>query len=381
MKKYYFLLSLILFSCLFFLTGCYSGGSIESYYYVTAIGIDKATEENMITLTVQIAKADSSGDSSSGSSAQSSQSILYSVDCSSVNLGINIFNNYLSKKLNLSHCSAIIFSEDISKEGITNHLSTLVHNTEVRPNCNVIICNETSKKALECISNSEEEFSARLYSFIANSVEYTSYSTDSEITNFYTSITDYEHGVATYLRISEDKIQNDGIAVFKGDKFITSLKVLDAVCYSIIENRLESCIFTISNPFVDAENLDVKIKLKIPSSVKVDLVNNTPYITIDISIESALANTFYNFDYSSEENIDILEHSISEYLEEIILDYLYEISHELNTDICGFKSRLANNYLTTEEFEKIEWEKIFPSSYFDVNITSSLSYNGLFIKD
>lgn len=379
-KKYYILLFILMFFSLFILSGCYESGNIESYYYVTALGIDKGPNNNII-LSVQIAKPTSSNSSSSSGSSQSSGSILYSVECTSINFGISIFNNYLSKKINLSHCTAIILSEELAKEGINDYISTLIHNTEIRPNCNIIICNGTTKEALECISNSEEDISARLYKFIVSSVEYTSYSINPEITEFFNNISDNGYGIATYAQISNNTLQSDGIAVFKEDKFLTRLNVIDSICYSIILSKLENCILTIQNPFIEGEELDVQIKLKNNSEVYVDLVNGTPFIKINIYIESALANTYFNFDYTSEENIKILENATSKYLEELILNYLYEISHKLNTDICGFKNKLANNYLTIEEFENINWEKIFKDSYFEINIKNSLNYNGLFIKD
>ena len=379
-KKYYILLFILMFLSLFILSGCYENGNIENYYYVTALGIDKGPNNNIL-LNIQIAKPGSPNGSSSGGSAQSSQSILYSVECTSINFGISIFNNYLSKKLNLSHCTAIIFSEELAKEGINDYISTLIHNTEIRPNCNIIICNGTTSEALEYISNSEEDISARLYKFIVSSMEYTSYSINPEITEFFNNISDNGYGIATYAKISEETLQNDGIAVFKEDKFLTKLNVIDSICYSIILNKLENCILTIQNPFIETAELDVQIKLKNNSEIFVDLVNGTPYIKINISIESALANTYFDFDYTSEENIKILENATSKYLEELLLNYLYEISHSLNTDICGFKNKLANNYLTLEEFDKINWENIFKNSYFEVNVENSLNYNGLFIKD
>jgi spore germination protein KC len=113
----------------------------------------------------------------------------------------------------------------------------------------------------------------------------------------------------------------------------------------------------------------------------VHLIDGIPFIEINISIESALANTYFDFDYTSNTNIEILENATNEYLEKIITIYLYKISYEFNTDICGFKSKLANNYLTLEDFNKINWESIYPNSYYKINIQNNLNYNGLLIKD
>ena len=89
-----------------------SNTNIEDYYYATALGIDIG-EDNNIILSVQIAM---SSDDSSSESSQSTSSVIYNVEAKSLNSGISEFNNYLSKKISLSHCSAIIFSEEIAKE-------------------------------------------------------------------------------------------------------------------------------------------------------------------------------------------------------------------------------------------------------------------------
>lgn len=175
-NKYLFIILLI--SILFVLTGCESNKNIENYYYVVAIGLDTASN-NQLTLTVQIAT--SSDDSSSSDSSQSTTSSIYSVECSSINSGISILDNFLSKKLNFSHCSAIIFSEELAKLGIEQYINTFSNSFEIRPNSQIIISNTSSKEALECISNSSEPFSAKLYEFIINSVEYTGYSIDPEL--------------------------------------------------------------------------------------------------------------------------------------------------------------------------------------------------------
>lgn len=377
--KFYLLFFILIFSSLLITSDFQEHNDIESFYYATAIGIDKGPNNNII-LTIQLATPASSN-SSSSSSSQSSKSALYSTECTSINFGLSIFNNYLSKKVDLSHCTAVIFSEEISKLGIKDYISTLVHNTEIRPTCNIIICNETAEKALECISNSDENISARLYKFIVNSAEYTSYSINPEITELFTNISDNGYGIATYGKISEDTLQNDGIAVFKEDKFITKLNIIDSVCYSIIQNKLENCILTIPNPFITEEKLDIQIKPKKNTKISVHLIDGIPFIEINISIESALANTYFDFDYTSNKNIEILENATNEYLEKIITIYLYKISYELNTDICDFKNKLANNYLTIEEFNKINWDAIYPNSYFKINIQNTLNYSGLLIKD
>lgn len=68
----------ILFLMLCILTGCYDANSIESSYYIVAIGIDKG-EKDLYKLSIQIAKNDNG--SSDSSSSQSSDYAIYQVEC------------------------------------------------------------------------------------------------------------------------------------------------------------------------------------------------------------------------------------------------------------------------------------------------------------
>ena len=71
----------------------------------------------MLKLSLQIAIL-SGNDQSSGSFGGSSSdaSTVISVDCSSVDSGISLINSYISKQINLSHCKAIILSEDVVQD-------------------------------------------------------------------------------------------------------------------------------------------------------------------------------------------------------------------------------------------------------------------------
>lgn len=108
LKKILILLFFLIFP-LFFLTGCSERNSIEGLAYVVAIGIDKG-DNNLLKLSLQFATPSSSSPEE-GSSSSSSETTISSVECSSIDSGINLINSYISKKINLAHCKVVVFSE------------------------------------------------------------------------------------------------------------------------------------------------------------------------------------------------------------------------------------------------------------------------------
>lgn len=371
---------LIAFIFIFLLTGCAnSDENLENYYYVMAIGIDSSKEAN-ISLSIQIASNSEESNSGEGSS-QSSSSNIYTVPCNSIDSGISILNNYLSKKINLSHCSAIIFSEELAKIGVKQYINTLGNNSEIRPTCNIIISSTTSLEALECISNSNEKFSSKFYEFIKTSAKYTGYSITPELSEFYYCLNYGKNSaIATYAYISDNTIQNTGVAIFDNEKFIKDLSVLDAIAFSLITNRLESATISVKNPKDPNQLIDISIRQIKNPNISCDIVNNYPFIKINFTIEYNILSS-YNFNTDLFSGNELLENAVNSYIQEMISNFLYEISHKYNVDICNFGNKLSENYPTLDEFKQIHWNEIYKDSYFDINVNGKIENSGMFSRE
>ena len=378
MIKKYISFTLLFLLLLFTLTGCYDSTGLEDFYYIVAIAIDKA-ENNLISLSIQIGK------SSSGSDAATSQSDeykIYTVKCESIEAGINILNNYLNKKINLSHCSAIVFSEEVAREGVKKYINIFGNDTEIRPNCNLLVSSEKAYDVLDKVSNSGESFSSRLYEYILQSVDYTGYTVDSVFSKFFSAInTEQTQAVAIYTVVNEDAIQNAGAAVFKDDIMVGTLCPLQTMAHLMITNEIDSSMISVESPFHGNDLIDLNLKRCGKPIINVELVNGTPYITIDLSIDGSINSSGEEFDYTIPENIKKVEEAANHYLESLIKEYLYTISKEYNSDITGFSGMLASKYLTLDQYNKVHWNEIFKDSYFKVRVDTKIISCHLYNKE
>ena len=120
----------------YFLLQQYNLYDIDNLAYVIALGFDVG-DNNILKLSFQIsALGSSSGESGK---AQSDNPKVNTVECSSLENGINIMNSYLSKDLNLAHCKMIIFSEELASMDISDYIYTLVNNNQIRSDSNILI--------------------------------------------------------------------------------------------------------------------------------------------------------------------------------------------------------------------------------------------------
>jgi len=145
------------------------------------------TDKLKLSLQVAILSGNDQSSGSSGGSSSDSSTVL-SVDCSSIDSGISLINSYISKKINLSHCKAIIISEELACNGVSDVIYTLVTNVEVRPDCNIIISRSDASDYLEQANPIFEANPANYYELILNSTEYSGYVSDIYLYDFYSSI-------------------------------------------------------------------------------------------------------------------------------------------------------------------------------------------------
>ena len=162
---------------------------------------------------------------------------------------------------------------------------------------------------------------------------------------------------------------------------VGTLSPIYSICHSIVTNTLNTTILSIDNPFNNIEKIDLDINLYKNTNTKIDLINGTPYISINIYPEGIIKSSGENFDYSNQKNIKAVENEVNSYLEKCTKEYLYKITKEYKSDIVGFKGICKSKYLTEEDFNKIHFDEIFPDSFYNVSINTKISSSHLFNKE
>ena len=151
MKKKFIIILILFVVFITFIAGfsnSYVSHRIEHLAYVLVLGIDKG-EKARLKISTQFINVSSS---SSGASSDSSQIVLTSCEANSMFSGLNLLNSYIGKEINLAHCSVVVFSEEIAKEGISSEIYSLINNEEIRSSANIVV---TNCKAYDYINNSK----------------------------------------------------------------------------------------------------------------------------------------------------------------------------------------------------------------------------------
>lgn len=375
------LLILISTLLLFIFTGCDSVKGIDRYYFATALGIDKS-ENNLLKLSLQISSTNSESKNGSSSSSQSSEYKIYSVEARTIDEGISILNNFLNKQINLSHCSALVISEEIAKAGIRTHFNTLSNNTELRHSCKIIVSSKTAYDVLDKISKSGEAFSSRLFDSLTNSSDYSGFTIKSTFGTFFQELhNNYFEPSVIYVSVNDDILQANGIAIFKDEYMVGHVDAIDSIAQLILTNELDSCIITLDNVLDSNEKIDLELSLYKKTHFSIDIINGSPFISVTIYPEGNIRGSGSTFNYTNSNNLKSIESLTNNYLTDLIKNYLYEITKDYNSDVIGIKGIYESEFLTREEFDKIHWDDIFKDSFYDVTVKTQLNSSNLFNKE
>ncbi|MDO5556192.1 MAG: Ger(x)C family spore germination C-terminal domain-containing protein [Clostridia bacterium] len=343
-------------------------------------------------------------------SSQSQNSTISSIDCSSIDSGIDLINSSISKKINLSHCKAIILSEEIAYEGISEYIFTLVNNLEIRPDCNIIISRCSASDYLENSEPTLESISARYYELILNSSEYTGYTENITLADFYSDLlssTTQAHAIlgginspATQTSTNDipaydiegaykadetplknnSLVENMGIAVFNDDKLVGELDGTEAFCHLLVVGKVESAIVAVPNPFNSDSVISLFITATKNPKTSVKLINGTPFVECNVTITGNILSLDENLDYTNQNNLKLIENYTNSYLEQNILSYFYKTSKEFKCDIANIGKHAIKNYLVWEDWIQSDWLYNYQNSFFTIKVDTTIQSGQLFTK-
>ena len=382
--------------------------SIDELAYVVAIGFDVG-ENSDLKISFQINMPTSAKEQSSDSeSSESSSSVINTVECNSFDVGVSLLNSYLSKKVNMTHCKYLIFSEELATKGIGNYIYSLKNNVEVRPSCNILISKCSADYFLENSKSVIDEVAAKYFSLETSSEKNTSYTEAVTLKDFFCdlsdtfgspfailgsvnglnsnnvggtdlSLNDKEYTAKESDTNSQKNIENLGLAVFKKDKLIGELSGLETITHLILSNRFQNATVNIPSPFNDSDYISLYI-YSAKSKNSVNIINGSPYIKCNVNLEMKLLTSSQNTNYMTDENKKLIEEYTNSYFLAHINNYLYKTSKEFQSDICKFGKYAVKHFLTWNSWEEYDWLNKYQDSFFKADVNSNLSSSYLLVE-
>ncbi len=387
LKKITYIIAIIIF-CATVFSSYLNEQDIDDSAYVIALGIDDGTDDNSIELTIQIAIPSENGSSSSSASSEessssssekgSSDTLIKTIECKSIDSGLDSANSIISKKINLSHCKFIVFSEKIASKGISDYIYTLENNVELRSNCNILVSSNDAKEFLESPNPVLENSTSKYYEIITTNNKYAGYTVPATLNTVYSSMYDTFGEACTMLGEVENSDDNEkniilgGIAVFKEDKLVGTLSADETIPYLIITNKLEESEMSIVSPFSDNKSMDFHLSLSSKTRTNVSIQEPAPHITTSVSLLATIVSSSADFDSSSHEDINKIEQALADHIKNQITNYYEKTAKEFKADIAELGRHAVYNFPTINDWKSYNWLDKYETATFEVNVDVDL---------
>ena len=368
-KKIFIIVLIIIFVSSF--SASYNSLNIDNSAFAIAIGIDKSYS-NKLKVTFEFLAP-----SPSGEGAVETTPVLNSVDCSSITNGINLMNAYLGRKVNLSHCKLIIFSEELAKEGISDEVYSLINEVQVRPSANIVVSKCNTKYYIENSVPSLENLIPKYYEIFPNTSEYTGYTCNATIGDFFNALVcNYCSPYAILGGIDESPItgeretQNIGLAVFKNAELVGELNAIETICFLNLKESVDSFLVSIPDPQEANSKIDIYLTPNTTHNIDVDFVNGAPYVKMNLEFSGKIYSMSRDSQYLNIDLLNSISNSCNNYLESQFSSYLYKTSTVFESDINGLGSFALSKFATTTEFDNYNWSNNYKNCTFDVEVNT-----------
>lgn len=380
----------------------YSALNIDNLAFVVAMGID-VSDIKEIKVTFQFVRPPSTSEGSN----QESQIIVDTIDANSISNALNTMDTYFARRLDLSHCRIIVFSEEIAGRGISDYIYTLMNDVQIRPSANIIVSKCNADYYIKSCNPSLETSLTRYYDIFPNSSKYTGYLTNATIGDFFNSlicnycepygilggVTSSDNGSSQTANIDDSDVQsgfspisgtkgseNIGMAVFKDSSLVGELNAIETVCFNILKNEVDSFLVSVPDPNNENSNIDVYLTPLSKSKIDAKIVNGSPYIKIDYHFNAKIYSVAENSSYLDESSLSAISNSCNKYLESVLAEYLYKTSQEFKSDVNALGKYVISDFATNQDFENYDWKNNYINSTFDVTINTSIESGVLLTK-
>ncbi|MDQ2086184.1 Ger(x)C family spore germination protein [Herbivorax sp. ANBcel31] len=409
--------AIILVTLLTGLTGCYDAREVDDLAYPMAIGFDKG-EDNLLKMTLQLALPVNIAGGEGGVGGEGDASSIVTLEVPAIYSGLNMANTFISKQINLSHAKAIVFSEELARDGIDKYVTAISRGREFRPSTFVVIATGSAEEYIRAVEPALEGNPAKYYEMKMRAFEYTGFTADTRFLKFYNnlkctssqgyvalaSISDFEKSdeidneKSTYIekgrevplegdfkaggmpKTGDVKSEIMGLAVFDGAKMVGVLDGAETMSHLMVKGDFNYAFSTLPDPLKEGHFVLLSMSQGREPRNSVELVNDTPNISVNVILEGDIQSIQSGINYEEKENLKILEKSIEKFFEEEITRYLEKTIKVYGVDIVGFGQLMKRKFVAWDEWEDFNWLNKYKESTFDVNVDVKIRRPGIMLR-
>lgn len=362
------------------LCGCWDRIEIEKNAFILGIGIDIG-EEDTLKVTYQIALPEAmqggGGQVEEGGGDSESSTLNIAIQGDSLKITEQILMSNIDRYPNYDHLKVIVFGEELSRQGLAEHIDFLFRNPQSRRLTKVVVCEGEAEKVFQ-IQPKTIKSTAQYIDYLLedNSKHTLGIISSVDLTGLEGRFLNKTGFALSKLTTKKDTIDIQGAGLFKADQLLGWLTSDEVSAIKWISDEVDRGAFYM--PLLN-DNVQITTQI-IHSKSKVSPILNGDHFIFNVKIQLEYdISEVSKLDYIvlDQKNIDKIEQSINNDIKLLCENTFYELRDKYNTDVYDFSDKVSNYYPKFWIANKEVWNQYFKRSDIVVDVEAKLRRIGL----
>ena len=386
-------------------SGCNGARESNEVAYIIAMGLDKAEEKGMVTVTYKIAKPSVEGSKEAGGDA-----FIISNTATTIAESLNLLTSMVASKPSLSHTKVLVIGEELSRQGLTDIWGSLLRYREYRGSMFVLIARGTAKQFLEESKPVTNMSPSKYFETMLSSGEESGYLLRTSFHQFYHRLkSNSSQPYATLVAINpqtgkgqravpkvpggriDGYIAGDfareggspaefaGTAIFSGDKMVGMLSTTETRMLSMLLGVFHRGFLSVVDPLDPKAYVNVYLRLGSSPKIKATLKDGHPVITVKILLEGEFTNITSGINYEEDSYLKLVESQINNVLQEEMVNFIQH-TQKLNSDVAGFGYYMHPLFSNLQDLLDYNWNEKYSQAEVYVEMNTKIRRTGLMLR-
>ena len=379
--KRVFVITLILVITLS-LTGCWNRRELNTLGIIGMVGVD--TGNNGIKSTFEIIKPEKTSNGG-GDKAQTPVTYMQANGRTLIETFRAVPMRF-DRKLFVSHTKGFLFSEELARKGLAEHLDMILRDHELRLTMHLVIVKDSSAADVMSIAGGINTIPSSYVEDLVRQYKVHSTSVDSKVLDFLKSY--HSKGinpiVTVLKKVKKDKVAKgereeyelsvEGSAVFLKDRLVGFLDGPETKGYNWVVDKVSSGIVTVPTPDSNGST-SVEI-LKSGSKNEVEINGTNIKIKVKINMVGMLDEQTSNIKITDPTVIETLEYATSQAIKQEVENTLLKVQKEYRSDVFGFGQLVHRKYPHEWKNMQDNWDELFSQATIEVETEAKITKTG-----
>ncbi|RXZ84006.1 Ger(x)C family spore germination protein [Paenibacillaceae bacterium] len=263
-----------------------------------------------------------------------------------------------------------MFDIGLARTGLWKHIDTIIRDPSIGPHVKVIVTNGSAYDILAKEYPQHPTIGVYLSEMLAKEAK----SNAVPEVNIYQFSRDYHDDgidpVAPIVKLGENHIQIDGIALFRSDQYITKIEPADGIVFSFLRDNIRQGELSVDMEETEPNN-EFAMLSYITSSRKIQVTppagqDPLPEINIALKLKCSVLEYVGDQDSSTVAGQKGLEDKIEAKIQKKALE-LIQMMQQHNVDSLGLGQHVRNR-IGYDQWQKLDWPAVYPKVKVNIKV-------------